>query len=177
MKIALTGHMYGIGEAIRAALIARGDEVVGMSRSNGFELPQEFDKVISTAYDCDVFINNANVGDVQVQLLYKMFELWRRQEGKHIICLSSRVGGYTSHGVDPYAVEKAKLDLACSQLFYMLDQRPMVSNVRPGTVDTPRQKHQDMPLLTPDEVAQAVLYVLDAPFYVSQITLCRQGPR
>ena len=58
MKIALTGHTKGIGLATKELLEADGHEVVGFSRTNGFNVMRP-KNIVKNALDCDVFINNA----------------------------------------------------------------------------------------------------------------------
>ena len=177
MKVAITGHTDGIGKAIAEAFEARGDEVVGMSRSTGFPLPQAYGGIIQVAKDCDIFVNNRHQynDDTQLRLLYDMFEEWKGQN-KRIIVIGSRAGEmYMLGEVNRYAVYKHAIDGACRQLFNRADQRPMVTNIRPGYVDTASiagVMHQ--PKLDPEDVAHAVMYAVDAPYYVPQVTLSKQ---
>ena len=55
-KVAITGHTSGLG----AALFERfsvSDDVVGLSRSNGFDI-RDINGICERVKDCDVFINN-----------------------------------------------------------------------------------------------------------------------
>lgn len=72
MKIAITGHTRGLGKAIWDHLSDH--ELVGMSRSNGFDLNNDLDKIIETAKTCDLFINNAHAGTCQATLLGKLYK-------------------------------------------------------------------------------------------------------
>lgn len=180
MKVAITGHTDGIGLAIAEAFEARGDEVIGLSRSTGFKLPADFDRVVDASDPCDIFVNNRHQydDDTQLKLLYAMFNRWKGQN-KHIVTIGSRAGEcYILGDVNPYAVYKKAIDGACQQLFNRGDQRPKVTNIRPGYVDTNSIRHVLEPKLKTSDVADAVMYAVNAPFYVSQITLARQkiGP-
>ena len=58
MKIAITGHKKGIGQAFAKQLEQRGHTIVGISRSEG----ENIRRVKHTAgliESCDLFINNA----------------------------------------------------------------------------------------------------------------------
>ena len=59
MKVAITGHTKGIGRAI--ADLYYTDEVVGFSRSNGYDISVEesISRIITESLECDIFVNNA----------------------------------------------------------------------------------------------------------------------
>lgn len=67
MKIAITGHTRGLGKAIYDHLAAD-HEVIGMSRSNGFDIMRP-EQVIEAAKTCDLFFNNAHCRQQQAKLL------------------------------------------------------------------------------------------------------------
>ena len=176
MKVAITGHTADIGLAIAQKFHARGDEVVGLSRTTGYELPGAFDRVVDAAEHCDIFVNNVHVynDDTQLRLLYEMFRRWEGQY-KRIITLGSRAGDYYITGnINEYATYKAALDVAHRQLFSRRDQRPMVHNIRPGYVDTGSVRGNFEPKMTTEQVADVVMYVIDSPVYIGEVTLCRQ---
>lgn len=176
MKIGITGHTDGIGKAIADACIAAGHEVVGFSRSTGYNLFQDREELLADAEDCDVFVNNRFEYNnaQQTELLYKMFDLWRGKD-KRIINIGSRAGTYPCRGVvDRYAVHKHALDTACEQLTWMNDMRPRVTNIKPGYVDTKSVKDiTDHPKLKPEAVAEAVMWVLNQPpmVHISAISM------
>jgi len=59
-KIVITGHTSGIGKAIYDKFKEIScHEIVGLSRSNGYDIDNDFDKVIAKAAGADLFINNA----------------------------------------------------------------------------------------------------------------------
>jgi coproporphyrinogen III oxidase len=69
-KIIITGHTRGIGKAIYdkfKEISCR--EIVGMSRSNGYDLEQDFDKIVAEAEGCEIFINNAYCERQQLRLV------------------------------------------------------------------------------------------------------------
>lgn len=176
MKIAITGHTTGIGKAIFEKLEAEGHIVLGMSRTTGYHLPEDGDRVLHDSKDCDIFINlwHERNTDFQIQLLYDFFLMWKGQN-KHIISIGSRAGEcYILGNVDKYAMFKAAHDAACEQLFNRRNQQPRVTNIRPGWVDTESNVGVNEPMLTPEQVADAVMYTINADFYVSQITLACQ---
>jgi NADP-dependent 3-hydroxy acid dehydrogenase YdfG len=175
VKVAVTGHTSGIGLAIADAFRARGDEIVGLSRSTGYDLAGDRGKIVAAAARCDVFVNNRHQynDDTQIQLLFALVEAWKGQD-KTIVNLGSRAGSLLGQP-DPLSVYKQALDAACQQLFNRQDQRPRVVNIRPGWVDTESVKDRQVSKLSPRDVANVVMWVIDQPahVYVSSVTLAR----
>lgn len=69
-KIIITGHTHGIGKAIYdkfTEISCR--EIIGMSRSNGYDINKDFDKIVEEASGCELFINNAYRDGQQLKLL------------------------------------------------------------------------------------------------------------
>jgi len=73
MKVVITGHTHGIGKALYEHFQTFGGwEVVGLSRSNGYDIDQDFDKVIEAASGCFLFINNAYRDQQQTKLVHAL---------------------------------------------------------------------------------------------------------
>ena len=71
MKVVITGHTYGIGKALYQHFQTFGGwEVVGLSRSNGYDIDKDFDKVVEAATGCFLFINNAYRDKQQTKLVH-----------------------------------------------------------------------------------------------------------
>ena len=72
MKIAITGHTKGIGKAIAGLYYT--DEVVGFSRSNGYDISDisSIDSIVNASLNCEVFVNNAYYGTAQVDIFEKL---------------------------------------------------------------------------------------------------------
>ena len=69
-KIIITGHTHGIGKAIYdkfKEVSCR--EIVGMSRSNGYDIDKDFDRIVAEAEGCELFINNAYRDQQQLKLV------------------------------------------------------------------------------------------------------------
>ncbi len=69
-KIIITGHTSGIGKSIYdkfKEVSCR--EIIGMSRSNGYDIDKDFDKIVDEAAGCELFINNAYRDRQQLKLL------------------------------------------------------------------------------------------------------------
>lgn len=73
MKIAITGHTSGIGKEIYdkfKEVSCR--EIIGMSRSNGYDIEHDFDKIVEEATGAEMFINNAYRGSQQLKLFHAL---------------------------------------------------------------------------------------------------------
>jgi hypothetical protein len=69
-KIIVTGHTHGIGKSIYdkfKEISCR--EIVGMSRSNGYDIDKDFDRIVEEATGCELFINNAYRDQQQLKLV------------------------------------------------------------------------------------------------------------
>jgi len=177
---AVTGHTAGIGLAISEMLGESGYDVRGFSRSTGHELPQAVDRIVDEADDCDVFVNNAFVYHdfTQVELLYKLYLRWNEIEGKTIINISSRAGDFSNSGrIDGYSMIKHALDTASRQLSNVRQSKCRVVNIKPGWVDTASVRSVDVFKLAPQDVAEAVGWILERPsrVYVTSISLQPMG--
>jgi hypothetical protein len=70
MKVVITGHTWGIGKSLYEHFQRySGWEVVGLSRSNGYDIDADFDKVVEAASGCFLFINNAYRDKQQTKLV------------------------------------------------------------------------------------------------------------
>ena len=113
MKIAITGHSAGIGQALAKIFETQGHEIIGLSRRNGYNI-RSLPKVASMIESCDMFVNNAQVGYAQTELL---FEVWRRWQGqqKYIVNISTQMTDMLlppKEEWDEYIVQKKALELA-----------------------------------------------------------------
>ena len=161
MKIVITGHTSGLGKALYNFLVEQGHTVVGLSRSEGFDLNKNLDMFLLDGWN--VYINNAYSGFNQVELLYKLFELNQNRE-----CQIINIGSVSADGnkdqVNEYAVHKAALDKACNQL-QLIDTDCKVVQVKLGRMDTPLVAHRTgVPKMDPKYVAQYITQnILYAP--------------
>lgn len=156
MKIAITGHSAGIGQALAKIYTEQGHEVIGLSRRIGYNI-RSIPKLASVIESCDVFINNAQVGFAQTEL---MWEVWNRWRGKNktIINISTQM---TDNSVAPreewdqYIIQKKALELAHSQC-QERSLLPKLILIKPGAIATqPGQRppeYQDV-----DEYAQETI--------------------
>ena len=145
MKIAITGHTAGIGKAFAEQLSQRGHSVVGISRREGENI-RRIQHTASLIEPCDLFINNAQTGYAQTELLY---EVWRRWKGKEKYIwnistmmteepINSKPDGQDDLVMSQYRNQKLALEEASRQLRFK-NSWPKISVIRPGGVATQEQ--------------------------------------
>lgn len=72
-KIVITGHTAGLGKAIYDKFTEVScHEIVGLSRSNGYDIDADFDKVVEEASGAELFINNAYRDEQQLKLFHAL---------------------------------------------------------------------------------------------------------
>ena len=152
MKIAITGHTAGIGQALTQVLTARGHDIVGLSKRNGDNI-RNIPKIVEKIVPCDMFINNAQAGYAQTELLYSVWEAWQDQPGKHIWCIGTMmtqspadqsVPGQSDMAMSQYRNQKIALDDAIAQLRNK-KYLPIITMIRPGGIATQPGQTPDWP--------------------------------
>ena len=138
MKIAITGHSSGIGKALAEIYTSQGHEIVGLSRRNGHNI-RSIPKIANLIEPCDMFINNAQAGYSQTELLFEMASRWQGTK-KHIIVISTIMAQEpvsTLPGLDMthYRLQKIILEEAVRQIrYHRLGIK--ITIVRPGNIAT-----------------------------------------
>jgi nucleoside-diphosphate-sugar epimerase len=176
MKIAITGHTAGIGKALAEIYAAKGYDIVGLSRRNGYNI-RSITKVVATIEPCDVFINNAQVGFAQTELLFAVYKSWQDRKDKKIINVStmltsSPVSSLPGIEMTEYYVQKKSLEEAIAQL-RNLRSGPKICLVKPGAVATQPGQTDPMLYANVNEWANQLVTILDAgpKLEVSEISL------
>lgn len=142
MKIAITGHTAGIGKALTEIYTRHGHEIIGLSKREGNNI-RNIIKICDQIEPCDVFVNNAQAGYAQTELLFEIASRWQHT-GKHVIIISTAM---TQHPVSPlpgldmdqYWVQKVALEEAVKQLRYR-SIGIKFTIVRPGNIATDSTK-------------------------------------
>jgi NADP-dependent 3-hydroxy acid dehydrogenase YdfG len=167
MKIAITGHTKGIGNAIYN-YFAEKNEVYGFSRSNGYNIADKFsrEKIVETAKEFDIFVNNAynDYDDSQLLMLREMFDVWKNTD-KIIINISSR---YTN-GNNEYSFTKKQLNEFCEKNVY---NSLYILNINPGLVDSDRVKNIQGKKMNTAEILSIIDFALNnrSKFKIHSIT-------
>ena len=137
--------------------------ITGTRRGLGEALSKFYDTV-DTLEECDVFINCKHDGFQQVELLYKAAEL-----DKRIINIGSNSPDQRRDYIRTYPTEKAALDFANDQLFYIGINTTIV---RFGRFDTPRVAHRDEPKMPVSYCVGVIDWILNQPHRVKDMTVC-----
>lgn len=164
MKIAITGHSAGIGQALSRVLSQRGHEIVGLSKRDGHNI-RVIPKIAAKIEPCDMFINNAQAGYAQTELLYAVWESWQGRPNKHIWCISTMmaqcpvdppVPGQSELSMSAYRTQKLALEQAINQLRWKNDW-PSITLIRPGAVATQSDQMSVYPYCDVDAWANTVV--------------------
>jgi NADP-dependent 3-hydroxy acid dehydrogenase YdfG len=140
MKIAITGGTAGIGQALGDVFEQNGHEVLRLSRRNGNNI-RSIPKIAALIEPCDMFINNAQAGFAQTELLFEMANRWSGT-WKTILNVSSMLTTYPTcimPGLHEYYIQKCTLEMAVKELRAMKCQLKL-SIVRPGNIATSPDK-------------------------------------
>lgn len=134
MKIAITGHTAGIGQALAKEYTERGHEIVGLSKRDGHNI-RNIPKIAGLIEPCDVFINNAQAGFAQTELLFEMCRRWTGTNKPIVVIGTMMTLAPVSviAGAEEYYVQKQALEQACIQLRY---QQHNIVMVKPGAIAT-----------------------------------------
>jgi NADP-dependent 3-hydroxy acid dehydrogenase YdfG len=142
VKIAITGHTAGIGQALANCYHSRGHEIVGLSKRNGDNI-RNIMKISQQIEPCDMWINNAQDGFAQTELLFEMARLWQGTR-KHIIVISTMMTQQPSSplpglDMDLYRVQKVALEESIRQIRNR-HLKINITLVRPGNIATSADK-------------------------------------
>lgn len=142
MKIAITGHTAGIGQALAEEYALDGHKIVGLSKREGNNIRNTL-KICDQIEPCDIFINNAQAGYSQTELLFEMAQRWQGTK-KHIMVVSTMMTQdpvSSIHGLDmdQYRVQKIALEEAVQQIRHRR-LGVKITLVRPGNIATSTDK-------------------------------------
>jgi len=90
LKVAITGHTSGVGQSLSLAFANRGHTIVGLCRSNGYDIAN-LNKIVPVISDCDIFVNCAQYEFYQSALLLEIWKLWEGSDSKRIVNVSSAI--------------------------------------------------------------------------------------
>lgn len=158
--IYLTGSRGGLGSAIKQKL-ERDTPLLEVTCLDRPEYDMDFSLYKFIKNDFNVYINCSHNGFAQVDILYELVEA-----NKDRYCHIINVGSVASDGdrmkVHPYCVHKAALEKACQQLA-LVNSKCKVSLIKPGRMNTKMVEHIDAPKMRPEDVANAVVWMINQP--------------
>jgi NADP-dependent 3-hydroxy acid dehydrogenase YdfG len=162
MKIAITGGTAGIGQALGNAYESWGHEVVRLSRRTGHNI-RSIPKIADAIEPCDVFVNNAQAGFAQTELLFEMANRWTGTK-KHIMVISTMMtqdpaSPLPGLDMDAYRIQKVALEETVKQLHHQ-QLEIKFTLVRPGMVGTAPERPVP-PAADVDVWANTLVHILE----------------
>ncbi len=178
-KICIIGHTKGIGKAI--ADISK-FEVIGLSRSNGYDLSGSLENILNKLDDCEYIVINAYAGNNQLELLKRIYNKYQN-ENKKVAVITSTSG--TPAGEDDnvsnglykeYCQHKKELIEYIEDIQQELIKKPLsIFDICPDVVDTEMTEGmwEHWPKLEAKSVAEAVWYCFDSQpkFNINKLVL------
>ena len=143
MKIAITGHSNGIGKSFAEHLYDRGHEIIGLSKRHGNNI-RNIPKIAEKIVPCDLWINNAQSGYAQTELLQHMVEQWNDDRNKMIWNISTimavdynmpNISGLSAKQLAEYRTQKRALEEAIKTAKSQRTSCRLIT-IRPGAVAT-----------------------------------------
>ena len=183
-KIAIIGHTRGIGKAIADLYTNKKYNVVGLSRSNGFDLVHDQEKILEKIEDCGLVVLNAHSLRGQLTLLKRIYG--QHSFDKMQVAVITSTSGlddepdlhqfklWDKFEYSQYCEIKKELIEYISELQEELLNKPLsVYDICPDVVDTDMTKGlwDNLPKLTAQEVADSVRYCFESTFNVNKIVL------
>lgn len=168
MKIAITGHTAGIGKSFANKLSSRGHDIVGISKRDGNNI-RNIPKIVQLIEECDLWINNAQSGYAQTELLVEVCKKWKSQTHKMVWVISTILARDERlpliSGMDPVdLISYRNQKRALEDMFYQLRTQPGMPRmylVRPGSVATSAEKIADVDSADPDKWVETVVDIFE----------------
>lgn len=173
MKLLITGHTSNIGKV----LTSHYKDVVGVSRSTGFNLKEatDLDRIVELSYDVDHVINLANVGSTQADLLWKIYNSWEKKEKQGKIISFGTLATSINHSTfrnfssdidmigSKLLLEKIHQELSLKKPFGIQPQSVLLRFANYGIKDN------GTPSTSAEEMISVVDFVLTSSSYISTI--------
>ena len=179
-KICIIGHTQGIGKAIADLFKEKQFEVVGLSRSNGYDISKNLQNIKKKIDECEYVVIKAYAKSSQLELLKRIYKKYEN-ENKKVAVITSTSGTLT--GIDnthstptykEYCRSKRELIKYIEDIQQELIKKPLsIFDICPDTVDTKMSAGlwEEWPKLKTDEVAEAVRYCFESKFNINKMVL------
>ncbi len=181
MKIVITGHNRGLGQAFSTVFGTTPNSIVGFSKSSGCDISLEKDRaiILKELETADVFINNAYDPVGQTELLREAINLWNGTD-KFIINVGSKCttsfintveNPFVREFIDVYTVAKQQQEqLIKSRL---RGSFPKILNVVPGVINTDMASIIESKKLNPMDIASLVyeMFLIKDKIAVQELTV------
>lgn len=177
--IAITGATSPVGQAI-ADYFAKTYNVIRISRTTGYDLTNQLGylKALNDIEHADVFINMANVGTTQTQLLIDVHNLWKcSNKAGRIISVGTLT---TLASIDVVTALNVDLDMLGNKL--LLDKthnelsikqpfgtQPESILIRFANFGVKTGNREGEPSTTPEQMIEVFNFVVESTSYISTI--------
>jgi hypothetical protein len=176
----IIGHTYGLGKALHNRLI---DQYIveGISRSTGYDLTDHDTvlKIIKHSINFDHVLNICKINPAQTDILLGVHQYWdEHNRGGKIISIGSLAETFswnmirqanihqTEYIGSKHNLAKAHFDLTAIHPYRSQPQSILIRPLNIGNMEVRTE-----PFLTEDQVCDAVVYALEAPYWISTIDL------
>jgi NADP-dependent 3-hydroxy acid dehydrogenase YdfG len=168
-RVKLTGSKSGFAPALIRVLSDNGYRARGYGVGEiDLEQPADVARIVS---DADVFVNNANHGFSQAEILFELFKLWKDDPAKHIINISSRAAQPNISKGYLYAAQKAALEHLANNLTYNSLKKCKISTVAIGLMR--EQGHYAVPYT---DVAKSICQVIESKYEIPFLAIQHGAP-
>lgn len=107
--LCITGHTQGLGLELATAFSQTGWIIKGFSRSNGYDIRSDIDKIVDESLNCDLFINNSYADGYQLPLFRNLINVVPK-----MVVMGSIVTDYPDEEMPHYNADKTALEKMCS---------------------------------------------------------------
>jgi dTDP-4-dehydrorhamnose reductase len=167
MIIGITGHTEFLGKELFDSL-QKDYEIVGFSRSNGFDL-KNYKNFINQIENLDVFINNTYHPTYQQKIFEELFELWKDKDKTIFNVLTSAIFNDTI--LDEYRQNKLNLQKSSINLINLnYSKKLRVVNLYPNTLE--HNKRFAFNKVKFSEVYDIIKFQLDLPQSLELTHIC-----
>lgn len=111
LKIAVTGHTGGLGKIIYDHYKSKKHHVLGISRSTGFDIVSDQDKIVNAINGFDIFFNVVHIENCQSDLLEKSIN-----KVEKTVVIGSSMHLFRNIATSQYLEEKFNLSETCKNL-------------------------------------------------------------
>lgn len=168
-NVCIIGHTQGIGKELTKFFKNKKFKCLGLSRSNGYDLNKNIDKIILKVKNYNCIILNAYSNNKQKILLNKIVKLYKKTNKKiFVITSTSGINNYFDTQIKnkkymEYHKHKKELISCIEKLQQKLFNYPLsIFDICPDIVDTNMSKDfwKDLPRLLPHDIATVIFYIL-----------------
>lgn len=155
MRCVITGHTIGIGKSIAEYFKNKGWEVIGLSRSNGYDVFSRYNDMLEIAKTADLFVNNMSRDGCQIKFLNDLAGVVNK-----IICCGSIAADYDHVLNYQYSKEKLELKKLCKKLSLTHQDKTKILHLNISLTEDSRETDCGLPH---SDIVKAIDFWMDNP--------------